>query len=273
MHFTPALVLAFASLSVAAPSTVRPSSSFVARTLLARALGPVSTYDEISISGGVGGDAEAEALAKLPVGTDFAAVSKEDILFLQAVNGMCNDAEILAFNPALEKATGPEKEGLACGKTKNKVLKLTATILSLKARTAQGEDVSEKMGVEEKKLATNIATDKANAGKPCTKLEFATATNEDRKTTKDKKPVGPNGEGARRPGEPGTEPAKKAGEDGAKEPAKKAGGEKEAGAEKEAGEDAAKEPEKKAGDKGADKEAKKEAKKADKAEKEPKKEE
>ncbi|CAG8981620.1 hypothetical protein HYALB_00012971 [Hymenoscyphus albidus] len=253
MQFSSALVLAFASLSVAAPSVVRPTSSFVARTLLARALGPVATYNEISISGGVGGDAEAEALAKLPVGTDFAAVSKEDITFLQAVNGMCNDAEILAFNPAIEAATGPEKEAVACGKTKNKVLKLTATMLSLQALQAQGEDVSEKMAVETKKLANNIATDKANAGKPCTKLEFATATNEARKTTKDKKPVDGAAEGAK-PKEDGAAEGAKPKEDGAAEGAKPK-------------EDGAKDSKK------ADKETKKADKEAKKAAKETKKEE
>jgi hypothetical protein len=54
------------------------------------------------------------------------------------------------------------------GKTKNKVLKLMATKLQLEAKQAQGDDVSDKLAEELKKLNTNIAADKARAGSPST---------------------------------------------------------------------------------------------------------
>jgi hypothetical protein len=58
------------------------------------------------------------------------------------------------------------------GKTKNKVLKLTATMLKLQAQAAQGEDVAEKMAEEQEKLANNVAQDEENAGLESTFLSF-----------------------------------------------------------------------------------------------------
>lgn len=106
MQFTAALTLAFATLAIAAPTS----------RLSARALG-TQTYDQLSISGGTAGDAEAEALAKLDVGTDFAAVSADDIAFLGDVNDIANDAETDAFNPAIEAATGDEATALTVSST------------------------------------------------------------------------------------------------------------------------------------------------------------
>ncbi|CAG8951263.1 hypothetical protein HYFRA_00008012 [Hymenoscyphus fraxineus] len=158
MQFSAALVMAFATLSIAAP-------------LSTRALG-TKTYNELSISGGTAGDGEAEALAKLDVGSDFAAVSKEDIKFLNDVNDLGNAAEKEGFNPLIESATGDEKIAAANGKTKNKILKLMASVLELKAEGAQGKDTTAKLAEEQKKLDGNIAKDKANAGQPSTAVEF-----------------------------------------------------------------------------------------------------
>lgn len=58
------------------------------------------------------------------------------------------------------------------GKIKNKVLKLEATILKLKAQEAQGADVADKLADEQKKLDNNIALDKAAAGQASTFLSF-----------------------------------------------------------------------------------------------------
>ena len=62
------------------------------------------------------------------------------------------------------------------GKTKNKILKLTATVLKLKAQQAQGQDVADKLAEEQKKLDNNIAADVAAAGKPSTALSFTAST-------------------------------------------------------------------------------------------------
>lgn len=58
------------------------------------------------------------------------------------------------------------------GKIKNKVLKLTATLLNLQAKQANGEDVQAKFDDEMKKLQNNIEQDKKEAGKPSTFLSF-----------------------------------------------------------------------------------------------------
>ncbi|CAG8975388.1 hypothetical protein HYALB_00011469 [Hymenoscyphus albidus] len=108
----------------------------------------------------------------LDVGTDFAAVSKEDIKFLNDVNDLGNAAEKEGFNPALEAATGDAKIAVGNGKTKNKILKLMASVLELKAEGAQGKGTAAKLAEEQKKLDNNIAKDKANAGQPSTALKF-----------------------------------------------------------------------------------------------------
>jgi hypothetical protein len=105
MHLTTLLTIALATLSVAAPTR---------RDLEPRAavLG-TATYDELSISGGVAGDAEAEALAKLPIDlNDLANVDPADIAFLGDVNDIANDAETDAFNVAIEAASGDDAVAL-----------------------------------------------------------------------------------------------------------------------------------------------------------------
>lgn len=58
------------------------------------------------------------------------------------------------------------------GKIKNKVLKLTATIMKLEAQQAQGEDVTEKLAEEQTKLANNIQQDVDEAGNTATAVPF-----------------------------------------------------------------------------------------------------
>lgn len=62
------------------------------------------------------------------------------------------------------------------GKIKNKILKLTATVLKLEAQQAQGEDVADKLAEENKKLQNNISQDKDEAGKASTFLAFDATT-------------------------------------------------------------------------------------------------
>lgn len=92
----------FAALSIAAPTP-----------LSKRAVFETSTYDELSISGGVAGDAKQEALDVLSgLPTDLTKVEKADLDFLNSVNQIGNKAEKGAFNPAVEAASGEEAAAL-----------------------------------------------------------------------------------------------------------------------------------------------------------------
>ncbi|KJA20866.1 hypothetical protein HYPSUDRAFT_55836 [Hypholoma sublateritium FD-334 SS-4] len=136
------------------------------------------TYNQLSISGGKAGTAQALASAK------FAAlnlanaknVAASDLDFLNSVNQIANDAETEAFNPAIAAATGAAKTALQNGKIQNKVLKLTASVLKLQVQAAQGQNTASQLATEQKKLATNIALDKKAAGQAATKLSFNAST-------------------------------------------------------------------------------------------------
>ncbi|KAG4417403.1 hypothetical protein IFR04_009472 [Cadophora malorum] len=163
MQYSTLLTLALATLSAAAPTQLKARAGVLG----------TQSYDDLSVSGGVAGDALNEVLAKLPIDTsDFANVDPADIAFLGDVNDIANDAETDAFNVAIEAATGDEKVALQNGKIKNKVLKLEATVLQLQAQAAQGKDTAAKLAEETKKLNNNIALDKAAAGQPSTFLSF-----------------------------------------------------------------------------------------------------
>ncbi|KAJ4007600.1 hypothetical protein NW752_010266 [Fusarium irregulare] len=163
MKFT-SIILGLAATAIAAP-------------LSKRAVFSQSSYDDLSISGGTAGNAEQEALQKLGgLPTDLSTVEKSDLDFLNSVNQIANDAETDAFNPAIEAASGEEADALQRGKIKNKVLKLTATILKLEAQKAQGDDVDEKLEEENKKLQNNIAQDQEAAGQDSTFLSFNAST-------------------------------------------------------------------------------------------------
>ncbi|KAI8400498.1 hypothetical protein FOFC_19340 [Fusarium oxysporum] len=113
MKFT-SFLLGFAATAIASP-------------ISKRAVFSQTTYDDLSISGGTAGNAH--------------------------VNQIANDAEDEAFNPAIDAASGEAADALQRGKIKNKVLKLTATILKLQAQQAQGEDVADKLAEENKNNA------------------------------------------------------------------------------------------------------------------------
>ncbi|GJC90775.1 hypothetical protein ColLi_13613 [Colletotrichum liriopes] len=160
------IAVGFAALAAAAPLSGRQNNVF-----------STQTFNDLSISGGTAGTAEQEALDKLSgLPTDLTQVSKADLDFLNSVNQIANDAEKEAFNPAIEAATGEEADALQRGKIKNKVLKLTATMMKLQAQQAQGEDVAAKMAEEQKKLDNNIAQDVAEAGNESTALDFEAST-------------------------------------------------------------------------------------------------
>ncbi|KAI0505597.1 small secreted protein [Xylaria bambusicola] len=135
-------------------------------------------YNEISISGGFAGNAQEEALGVFGALdlNDLANVDKDDLDFLNSVNQICNDAEREAFNPAIDAADGEEADALQRGKIKNKVLKLTATILKLQAQQAQGKDVADRLEEEQIKLNNNIQQDEDEAGNESTFLSFNAIT-------------------------------------------------------------------------------------------------
>ncbi|KAF4960351.1 hypothetical protein FGADI_998 [Fusarium gaditjirri] len=163
MKFT-SFLLGFAATAIASP-------------ISKRAVFSQSTYDDLSISGGTAGNAQQEALQKLGgLPTDLSTVEKSDLDFLNSVNQIANDAEDEAFNPAIDAASGEAADALQRGKIKNKVLKLTATILKLEAQQAQGEDVADKLAEENKKLQNNISQDKDEVGKASTFLAFDATT-------------------------------------------------------------------------------------------------
>ncbi|CAN9112668.1 hypothetical protein CC77DRAFT_1063719 [Alternaria alternata] len=163
MYFQSFAVLSLAALSVAAPTSSK-------RAVLARQSGPVladTTYNDISISGGQAGNAQAEAMAVFSA-LDLqnpGNIDPADLTFLNEVNQVANDAEKEAFNPAVEAATGDEADQIQNGKIKNKVLKLMATVIKLQAQQAQGDDsVADKLAEEMTKLNNNIKQDTAAAG-------------------------------------------------------------------------------------------------------------
>jgi len=136
------------------------------------------TYNQLSISGGTAGNAQAQALAKFAALNlnDAKNVAKSDVDFLNAVNQIANDAEVKAYNVAIAAATGAAKTALQNGKIQNKVLKLTASVLKLQVQAAQGQNTAATLATEQKKLATNIALDKKAAGQAATKLSFTAST-------------------------------------------------------------------------------------------------
>ena len=83
---------------------IDPPFPAAAAPLARRGVFATKTYDELSISGGVAGNAGAEALAALAGLSDPAAADKADLDFLDSVNKLGNEAEKEAFNPAIAAA-------------------------------------------------------------------------------------------------------------------------------------------------------------------------
>ncbi|KAH7394922.1 hypothetical protein DE146DRAFT_65401 [Phaeosphaeria sp. MPI-PUGE-AT-0046c] len=165
MHFQSFTILSLAALTLAFPATLQTRQAGVLKA---------TTFNDISIAGGVSGNAEEEAAAAFSALNlnDLTSISKADLDFLNEVNQVANDAETDAFNPAVEAATGAAADAAQRGKIKNKVLKLMATVIKLEAQGAQGQDVAAKLAEETKKLDNNIATDKKDAGKASTAVPF-----------------------------------------------------------------------------------------------------
>lgn len=103
MHFQSFTILSLAALSVALPASLKTRQAGVLQA---------TTFNDISIAGGTAGNAEEEATAAFSALNlnDPASISAADQDFLNAVNQVANDAEVEAFNPAVEGATGAEAD-------------------------------------------------------------------------------------------------------------------------------------------------------------------
>lgn len=133
-------------------------------------------YSAFQISDGVAGNAEAEAAAVFVTpfaGLDLASISNVDASNVETMRKAAEAAETDQFNPAIEAASGADADALKVGKTKNKVLKLSAEVQVLKIKLAKAQatggstaDIQKKLSEEQTKLNKNIATDKASAGSP-----------------------------------------------------------------------------------------------------------
>ncbi|KAJ3713441.1 hypothetical protein EV361DRAFT_1036751 [Lentinula raphanica] len=132
-------------------------------------------YSAFQISDGVGGTAvdEANAVFVDPFdGVDLSTVSSDTLDAINTMREAAESAETDEFDPQIDAASGATADALSVGKTKNKVLKLTGEIQAINIKIAQaqakGEDTSDledSLDEEQTKLNTNIAADKANAGK------------------------------------------------------------------------------------------------------------
>ncbi|KAF1952351.1 hypothetical protein CC80DRAFT_422563 [Byssothecium circinans] len=124
------------------------------------------TYAQFQVSSTAAGNAQAEVLKAFPIDmNDLANVDPADQKIISDARKVAESAEVDAggFNDQI--AADSANDALAVGKTKNKVLKLQLEVMDLMISQAQGKDEADKIAVEQKKLDTNIAADKKNAGK------------------------------------------------------------------------------------------------------------
>ncbi|KAJ4354310.1 uncharacterized protein N0V89_006044 [Didymosphaeria variabile] len=165
MRFSASVILSglLATGAIAAPAGLRKRGVLTAQS-----------YADFQVSDGVAGNALAEVQAKFPIDTsDLANVDAADAKIISDARETAESAETDAFNPAIEAASGDAATALTNGKIKNKVLKLQLEVLDLQISAAQsGDDNSAKIAEEQKKLDTNIATDKKNAGQASQSVPF-----------------------------------------------------------------------------------------------------
>ncbi|CCD44087.1 hypothetical protein QC760_002758 [Botrytis cinerea] len=164
-----------AATSAAATSAAATSAASSSASTGSASAGSVltsSAYNDFQISAGTAGKAEDEANA-LFTGIDMnnlAAVSASDLKIIQGIHDAAEDAEVDGFNPAIKAASGDAATALQNGKIKNKVLKLTAEVLALQVKIAQGKTGD--VAAEQTKLANNIKLDTAAAGQASTSVTF-----------------------------------------------------------------------------------------------------
>ncbi|KAA8574728.1 hypothetical protein MFRU_049g00180 [Monilinia fructicola] len=162
---------AIASSTAAATSSTSNSTS--TSTTSAGSVLTASAYNDFQISDGTAGTAQDQANSLFTAidKNNLAAVSESDLDIIQGVHDAAEDAETDAFNPAIAAASGDAATALQNGKIKNKVLKLTAEVLSIQVKAAQGGDDTD-LAAEQTKLANNIKLDTAAAGQASTAVSF-----------------------------------------------------------------------------------------------------
>ncbi|KAB8304149.1 hypothetical protein EYC80_003568 [Monilinia laxa] len=164
---------AIASATASPTAAATSSASASTTTASAGSVLTASAYKDFQISDGKAGTAQDQANALFTAidKNNLAAVSKSDLDIIQGVHDAAEDAETDAFNPAIAAASGDAATALQNGKIKNKVLKLTAEILSIQVKAAQGGDGTD-LAAEQTKLANNIKLDTAAAGQASTAVSF-----------------------------------------------------------------------------------------------------
>ncbi|KAH9987439.1 hypothetical protein F4779DRAFT_624185 [Xylariaceae sp. FL0662B] len=163
MYFTKiAFILSLAASALAMPTGEVPRKQKRALTF--------RPYSEFQVSDGTAGNALEEVQAQFPIDeNDLANVSAEDLAIIKAARETAEAAETDAFNPAIE---ADDSDALQNGKIKNKVLKLYLETMALQIEQAQGDDNQDKIDEEQKKLDTNVATDKEAAGQASQSVDF-----------------------------------------------------------------------------------------------------
>ncbi|CAK5264131.1 unnamed protein product [Mycena citricolor] len=152
MQFKIFTVLALAATAFAAPVSVEKRSA--------------RTYAQLTISGGVGGNALAEAQAKFPAGN----------LSATQVQDFNTEAHCAVLAESAFIAAG-KSSAVSVGLTKNKVLKIWGTIVALQGIINEHggtptADQTAHLQEQQTKLGVNVALDKKNAGKPSQTVSF-----------------------------------------------------------------------------------------------------
>ncbi|RDW94382.1 hypothetical protein BP5796_00145 [Coleophoma crateriformis] len=187
MKFSIALVAVLAGFVAASPMPKKAASSSTAAAAAATSTASTSTkaaagadvltasdYSAFQISDGTAGTAQAKANALFSAidMNNLASVSANDLKVIQGIHTVAENAEVKAFNPAIAAASGAAATALQNGKIQNKVLKLTAEVLGIQVKAAQGGS-SSSLAAEQAKLKNNIALDTAAAGQASTSVTFS----------------------------------------------------------------------------------------------------
>ncbi|KAJ3516659.1 hypothetical protein NLJ89_g1001 [Agrocybe chaxingu] len=132
---------------------------------------PLRSVPDLVDPGGTAAEEAARIFLTPFQGLDLATLDDSVETNLAAMREAAEAAELDLFNPAIDAASGAEKDALEVGKTKNKVLKHTIFLQIFNIRLAKAEaagedtaDIDARIVDRQNKLATNTRLDQANAG-------------------------------------------------------------------------------------------------------------
>ncbi|KAJ7152428.1 hypothetical protein C8R46DRAFT_1121215 [Mycena filopes] len=151
--FTLALLASLAGVAISAPVQIAKRAP--------------RTYQQLSIGGGVGGNALAEAQAKFPGSP--ASLSKATTSDFNADAHCSVLAEEAFLDAGAIASSNRATNGVSVGLFKNKVLKIFGTMVAIQAEVAQAggkASAAQQAQLDDltAKLAVNVAVDKTNAG-------------------------------------------------------------------------------------------------------------